>query len=142
MKVGLLDVNILLALLDPDHLHHERVDEWAADGLTGGWATCAVTQNGFVRVLSQPRYPGNVSVATAVNLLQMATTDNRHVFWSCELPFTDNMIRADRILGARQITDVYLLAVAVRENGVLVTLDSRIDISLVEGATPEHLITL
>jgi predicted nucleic acid-binding protein len=67
---ALLDINVLVALLDSDHVDHGRAVSWLADGMTAGWATCALTENGFVRILSQPRYPSPVSPTTAIELLR------------------------------------------------------------------------
>lgn len=54
---ALLDINVLLALLDADHLDHQRAQEWISEEIQHGWASCALTQNGFVRIISQPKYP-------------------------------------------------------------------------------------
>lgn len=138
----LLDVNVLIALMDPDHVAHERVHAWAARGLAGGWATCALTQNGFARVLSQPSYPSPVLPSAAIALLAEATQDPPHEFWPCDLELTQAPIVAARILGHRQITDTYLLGLAVSRGGALATLDSRIDLGTVAGATAEHLVAV
>ncbi len=138
----LLDVNVLIALMDPDHVAHDRAHAWASQGLAGGWATCALTQNGFVRVMSQPGYPSPVSPTAAVALLAGATQDSRHEFWSCDIEFTGPPIVSERLLGHRQITDTYLLALAVTRGGALATLDSRIDLATVAGATPDHLVAV
>ena len=138
----LLDVNVLIALMDPDHVAHERVHAWAARGLAGGWATCALTQNGFARVLSQPSYPSPVLPSAAIALLAEATQDPPHEFWPCDLELTQAPIVAARILGHRQITDAYLLGLAVSRGGALATLDSRIDLGTVAGATAEHLVVV
>lgn len=139
MSRFLLDVNVLIALIDPEHIDHERAHTWAQSDLDAGWATCALTQNGFARIVSQPQYPGSVTVRAAIDLLRAATSDSRHEFWGCDLPLTDARIRAERLLGPRQITDSYLLALAVQNEGVLVTSDSRIDPETVEGVTARHL---
>lgn len=138
----LLDVNVLIALMDPDHVAHERVHAWAARGLARGWATCALTQNGFARVLSQPSYPSPVLPSAAIALLAEATQDPRHELWPCDLELTQAPIVAARILGHRQITDTYLLGLAVSRGGALATLDSRIDLGTVAGATAEHLVAV
>ena len=65
MTRALLDVNVLIALIDEAHTDHQRVHAWAAEGLAHGWASSAITQNGFIRILSQPAYPGSVTVAAA-----------------------------------------------------------------------------
>jgi toxin-antitoxin system PIN domain toxin len=136
---ALLDVNVLLALVDPDHVDHERAHQWAATGLTDGWATCALTQNGLVRILGQPRYPNSVTVPAAVEILRNATADPRHEFWTCNLQITGAQVRSDRLLGSRQVTDTYLLALSVAQNGVFVTFGERVDLATVHGATPDHL---
>ena len=107
-----------------------------------GWATCALTQNGFARVLSQPSYPSPVLPSAAIALLAEATQDPRHEFWPCDLELTQAPIVAARILGHRQITDTYLLGLAVSRGGALATLDSRIDLGTVAGATAEHLVAV
>ncbi|CKL71895.1 Conserved protein of uncharacterised function with PIN domain [Mycobacterium tuberculosis] len=71
---ALLDVNVLLALLDRDHVDHERARAWITGQIERGWASCAITQNGFVRVISQPRYPSPISVAHAIDLLALRRT--------------------------------------------------------------------
>ena len=103
----LLDVNVLLALVDADHLDHERAHEWAADGLAAEWATCALTQNGVVRILSQPKYPNPLSVPDAFEVLRQMVADPRHEYWTCDVQLADGAVRADRFLGSRQVTDVY-----------------------------------
>ena len=65
MKQALLDVNVLLALLDSDHIDHDRAHEWLGAEIGSGWASCPITENGFVRVISQPRFPSPVSPTEA-----------------------------------------------------------------------------
>ncbi|MCA0436398.1 MAG: PIN domain-containing protein [Austwickia sp.] len=142
MTVALLDVNVLLALFDPDHLDHERAHAWAQTGLADGWATCAITQNGLVRILSQPTYPNPLTVPAAMETLLAATTDPRHEYWACGLSLVGGAIETSRLLGPRQVTDTYLLALAVAQDGSFVTFDGRIDPAIVHGATPDHLVVL
>lgn len=139
MNQALLDINVLLALVDPHHVDHERAHAWAADGLGQGWATCALTQTGFVRVLSQPSYPHPVPVDQAVSLLAQATRMQAHTFWTCDLPLTGDHFRPQHLLGHHQLTDTYLLGLAVHHHGTFVTLDRRVDLQTVTGAGPEHL---
>lgn len=139
MSRALLDVNVLLALSDPDHADHARVHEWAATGLADGWASCAITENGFVRVLSQPRYPGALPVAEALAVLRRSTRSAAHEFWPCGLALTSDVLNTLHLLGHRQITDAYLLALAVHHGGRLVSLDRSVDVATVRGATGEHL---
>lgn len=142
MSHALLDINVLLALVDPHHVDHERAHAWAAGGLGQGWATCALTQTGFVRILSQPSYPHPVPVDQAVSLLAEATSLPGHAFWTCALPLTTQHFRPQHLLGHRQLTDTYLLGLAVRQNGSFVTLDRRVDLQTVAGAAPEHLLVI
>jgi len=139
---ALLDVNVLLALVDPDHIDYEWAHDWASDGLGRGWATCAVTQNGLVRILSQPQYPNPLTVAAALDVLGAATRHPRHTFWPCDVQLADGHLRPDRLLGSRQVTDAYLLALAVTHRGTLVTLDRRIDPATVKGAADDHLVVI
>ncbi len=140
---SLLDVNVLLALLDSDHSDHQRAMEWLESEIGRGWASCAITENGFVRIISQPRYPSPIPPKQAVERLRKATETEYHVFWDSDLSFLDGQaIRADRIHGPRQVTDVYLLALAVRHRGRFVTFDRSIPLQAVTGAETENLVLL
>ena len=140
---ALLDINVLLALLDADHADHGRARQWLTDEIRGGWASCAITQNGFVRIISQPRYPSPVPVAEAIERLSQAAGTPHHVFWTCETSVLDDaVVDRSRIHGPRQVTDVYLLALAVLRSGRFVTFDRGIPLSAVRGARPEHLVAL
>lgn len=138
---ALFDVNLLVALLDEQHIHHERAHSWWSAHQMFGWASCPLTQNGCLRVLSQPGYPNAVSVAFAREFLaqQVAATD--HAFWADDLSLLDAS-RFDRsqILGPRQLTDVYLLGLAVAHDGRLVTLDGSVPLGAVLGAEARHLV--
>lgn len=143
MRRALLDVNVLLALLDSDHADHRYARTWADGELDSGWASCALTENGFVRVLSQPRYPSPVAPGRAVALLADARAGGDHAFWSCEVSLLDPAaVDASRLHGARQVTDAYLLALAVAHHGRLVTFDRGLALATVPGAGPEHLVVL
>ena len=89
MRRALLDVNVLLALLDADHVDHVRATDRLDAEISGGWASCALTENGFVRILSQPRYPSPVAPAEAVALLARACSGEHHAFWSCDVSLLD-----------------------------------------------------
>lgn len=143
MTRALLDVNVLLALLDSDHADHVRAVSWLVDDLTAGWASCALTENGFVRVLSQPRYPSPVSPAQAAGLLADAAQAGDHAFWPCDISVLDaRYIDHSRIHSGRQLTDAYLLALAAAHGGTLVTLDPSIPVAAVPRARAEHLMVL
>jgi toxin-antitoxin system PIN domain toxin len=137
---ALFDVNLLLALLQPDHLHFERAQEWWKGNQQYGWASCPLTQNGFVRIISQQTYRKPLLTAEAVSRLaeQMETTD--HEFWPDDLSIADSTVFDPRgILGPNQITDVYLLALAVKNGGRLATLDSAVSLRAVRRAEARHL---
>jgi toxin-antitoxin system PIN domain toxin len=139
---ALLDTSLLLTLLDTQHLGHSRAKSWFA-GRSDGWASCAVTQNGFVRVISQPRYPAPVTPSVAIELIASATASESHEYWQCSLSITDpTTIDRSRVLGPKQVTDIYLLALAVAHGGVFVTFDRHVSIGAVPDATVDNLVVL
>jgi uncharacterized protein len=140
---ALLDVNVLVALLDRDHVDHARATAWLRAEGGGGWASCAITENGFVRVVSQPRYPSPVPVAEAIRRLERATATALHVFWPCDRSLLDpRAIDRQRLHGPRQVTDAYLLALAVAHDGRFAMLDGTVPLSAVVGAEPRHLVVI
>lgn len=143
MTRALLDINVLLALLDSDHVDHRRAHEWLDDEGGSGWASCPITENGFVRIISQPRYPSPITSAQAIDLLARARDDGDHVFWPCDVSLLDpDVVRRDRLHGPRQVTDAYLLALAVAHAGRFVTFDRSLSVSAVLGATEDDLTVL
>jgi toxin-antitoxin system PIN domain toxin len=140
---SLLDVNVLIALLDADHASHRAAMAWFSEHAGDGWASCPITQNGCVRIMSHPSYPNAPSTTAVVERLRAATAHIAHRFWSSDISLLDgDVIDATRIHGPRQLTDAYLLALAVKNSGRLVTFDSAIPTSAVVGAKPQHLVTL
>jgi toxin-antitoxin system PIN domain toxin len=136
---ALFDVNVLVATFDEEHVHHERAQQWWAANREHGWASCPLTQNGLVRVLSQPNYSNPISIAAALDLLaeQVAATD--HAFWPDDISFIDaRCFNQASILGPKQLTDIYLLALAVKNGGRLATLDRVIPLAAVRGAEARH----
>lgn len=143
MTRALLDVNVLLGLLDADHVDHASAWSWFDVEAGAGWASCAITENGFVRIISQPRYPSPITPAQAVALLADTCSSGDHVFWPCDLSVLDAaVIDATRVHGSRQLTDAYLLALAVAHGGRFVTFDRRLTLAAVPGAGPEHLVVV
>lgn len=138
---SLLDVNVLLALFDEDHVHHDRARDWLVAHASDGWASCPLTENGFVRILSQPAYPGSVSVATALGMLAGARRDPSHEFWPADLSLVDQ-VEASLVHGHRQVTDLYLTALAASRGGRFVTFDARIPLSAVPAASADSLLVL
>jgi len=137
---ALLDVNVLIALLDAGHVHHGSATAWLAREIGHGWASCPITQNGAIRIMSQPAYPGPLPAAEVAARLSEAATGPAHEFWPADLDLLGNgTLDWSRVLGHRQVTDAYLLALAVRHGGRFVTLDRRIPIKAVRGAQADHL---
>jgi toxin-antitoxin system PIN domain toxin len=140
---ALLDINVLIALHDRDHVHHVRAAEWLTAHMAQGWASCPLTQNGCLRIMAQPGYPNPQPMAALLHMLHNSTAATPHQLWSDDISVLD----AARFLhahmhGHRQLTDLYLLGLAVKNAGRLVTFDQRIPLSAVHGATLEHLVIL
>lgn len=143
MTRALLDINVLLALLDSDHVDHSRAHGWLDDEVDAGWASCAITENGFVRIISQPRYPSPVSPAEAIDLLRRACDSRHHEFWPCDVSLLDaSIVDGSRLHGPRQVTDAYLLALATAHGGRFATFDRTLSLSAVHGASEDHLTVL
>jgi uncharacterized protein len=139
--LALLDVNVLIALFDPAHVHHEAAHAWFGHNRGGGWATCALTENAFVRILSNPAYPGRrTTVDDAAIRLRGFCSAQAHVFWADSISVRDRgRFHWNRVQGHRQLTDVYLLALSVSNQGRLATFDSTIPLKAVEGAVLHNL---
>ncbi len=134
------DVSTLLALFDPKHLHHVKASAWwrAHRGL--GWASSPTTQNGVLRIASGASYSNPIKLADALVVVRQWTNAPQHVFWPDDVSLLDpSVIDHNNLFGRRQITDAYLLALAIKNGGRFVTMDQRIPIRAVKGATPEHL---
>lgn len=140
---ALLDINVLIALLDSAHVHHARARNWLEANIAQGWASSPITQNGCVRILSQPGYPQPIAIAQAIERLRRAAQEPHHEFWPDDLSALDSQVfDAQRIHGPKQLTDLYLLALAVHHGGRFVSFDARIARSAVRGARDEHLVLL
>lgn len=140
---ALLDINVLLALFDTGHQFHARARAWLQPRINDGWASCPLTQNGFIRIASQPAYPNHVSPTQAMALLAEATHSSHHQFWPDTISALDEgLVDRTRIHGPKQLTDAYLLALAVQHGGCFATFDDRVPLSAVRQAKPEHLAIL
>jgi uncharacterized protein len=139
-RVALLDVNVLVALFDPNHGHHEAAHGWFGVHRASGWATCPLSENGLVRVLSSPAYPGpGERPVQILDRVRAFCASGQHVFWPDDVSLRDGgLFRLDLGCGPRQLTDVYLLGLARRNEGRLVTFDRSVPLSAVLGATDEH----
>lgn len=125
MKPALLDLNILTALLWPAHEHHEAAHRWFSARANGRWATCALTQLGFVRIVSNPAFSRDaLSPAGAIALLAENLTHPAHEFWTdnLQVPTAIKGIESG-LQGSRQVTDAYLLGLARRRKAVVATFD-------------------
>ena len=139
--VALLDVNVLVALFDPAHVHHDAAHDWFADHRADGWATCAVTENGFLRVVSNPRFgPELLRPAAALDSLRKFCASPGHQFWSEEISLRDpELFDLSTGRGHQQLTDIYLLGLAKRRRGCLATFDRSIPLGAVRGARKDTL---
>jgi hypothetical protein len=140
---ALLDVNVLIALLDPDHSLHERARDWFSRNAPSGWTSCPITQNGCVRIMAHPGYPNALPVRLVMERLREATRSPHHEFWADDVSLLEPRIAdASRIHGPRQLTDLYLLALAVHRRGRFVTFDASVPVSAIRAADKGHLLTL
>lgn len=138
---ALLDVNVLVSLFDPAHPNHEAAHRWLASHGKRPWATCPITINGCIRVLSHPGYPTvTATAAEVVSRLRILCARPNHEFWPDDVSFLEEArFRATKIAGPQQVTDIYLLGLAVAHGGQLVTFDRSIPIAPVVGAVASNL---
>lgn len=142
MSAALLDVNALVALAWPNHIHHQLAHAWFETTHQDGWATCPLTQSGFVRVSSNPRTTSEAVTPTeAINLLSRLIQVIGHEFWRDDYSIVADMaVDPIRLIGYRQVTDLHLLGLAHQHDGRLATLDRGIrDLA---GADLEHRVEL
>ena len=139
---GLLDINVLIALMDADHAFHEKAHDWYAQNRHSGWASCPMTENGLVRILSNPRYHPQKKHAPSeiISALQSFVKHSDHVFWADDLSLREpSAFLSEKILGPRNITDLYLLGLATKNEGCLVTFDTGIGMAAIPKAKPLNL---
>lgn len=145
MATALLDVNVLIAIFDTNHQYHILATQWFTHHIKNGnrWASCPITQNGCVRILSTPSYVNGFNILTIKQYLQQATTSPHHEFWQDNISLLDDsLIDWTHITGNRQLTDIYLMALAHVRQGVLVTLDSRVQLNSLKNGDNKRLIKL
>jgi uncharacterized protein len=139
---ALLDVNVLVALFDATHVFHDRAHNWWSANSPSGWASSPITEHGVVRIMGHPAYSPSrrFSPRELTEALRAFVSDSDHEFWSDGVTIRDaKLFAADRIHGARQLTGVYLLGLAWRHGGRMVTFDRSIPLSAVVGANPSNL---
>ncbi|MEX2270725.1 MAG: TA system VapC family ribonuclease toxin [Vicinamibacterales bacterium] len=137
---ALLDVNVLVALFDPHHIHHDAAHDWFEANRHFGWATCPITESAFVRVLSDPAYgAAGERAATALDRLRAFCESGDHQFWRDALSLRDDVFDLMRAGGHGRVTSIYLLGLAVNRKGRLATFDRSMPLGAVKGATAETL---
>lgn len=139
----LLDVNVLIALIDPAISYHETAQNWFASVGRKSWATCPLTENGVIRIVGNSRYPNSPGNPKAVaELLTRFIEEPGHEFWPDDISLLDGeKVDVSRLLNSSQVTDSYLLALAIAHGGQLATFDRRlISDAVKEGAKAVYLI--
>ena len=143
-RVALLDVNVLIALVHPRHIHHDVAHDWFADEHGSGWATCPLTENGFLRVLGNlARNNAFVPIPVLSGHLRRFCASRGHEFWPETISVRDErLFDLSLVRGHRQITDIYLLGLAVKRAWRFVTFDRAVPLAAVKGATRASLVVL
>jgi toxin-antitoxin system PIN domain toxin len=139
----LLDINVLIALIDPAHVQHDRAHEWFRAGGKKAWATCPLTENGLLRIVGHTRYPNSAGTPAAVaELLASLRALPGYEFWPDTISLLDAArVDSNRLLDSAQVTDSYLLALALERGGKLATFDARlVTDAVIGGPKALHLI--
>ena len=139
MTPALLDVNVLLALFWPTHVHHAAANRWFRQNAASGWVTCPMTECGFVRISSNPRIiQGCLMPQQALQVLRNNLSHPHHIFWADDFSLKSTIDwPMDLLVSHRQVTDAYLLSLAIHKGGRLATLDRRMS-SLLATDSPHH----
>ena len=136
----LADVNLLLFLADPASPFHSTAKSFFKRASAEGWATCPITENGFVRILGNPRFPGGPgSTQAARATIQQWKSTPGHQFWPDDVSLCDSANFPD-LPSAKHLTDCYLLGLAVKHGGKLVTFDRGIDPAWTPGGSQALLV--
>ena len=138
-RAALLDVNILIALLDPEHLHHDRAHSWFHQNSHHGWATCPITENGCLRIMGKLYAPFGLTLPQVAETLNGLLRMKGHRFWPDQNSIVDPKRFALAKLKPKTLTDAYLLDLACANDGRLVTFDQGIDWQWAANAREEHL---
>ena len=141
MTCYLLDVNVLIALIDPAHVQHDRAHDWFAAKGQQAWATCPLTENGILRIVGNARYPNSPGTPAAVaETVAILRSLGGHRFWSDDVTLLDSQrVDSARLLDSGQITDTYLLALAAAHGGQLATFDRHlVTDAVVDGSRALH----
>lgn len=136
---SLLDVSALVSLLDANHKHHEAITGWLRRN-NGRWASCPITQNGYLRIVTGEKYGNRMSVKEAIRILSQAVLTPGHEFLTDDISLLDPQLVAHaKIQGPKQFTDIYLLALSVHHGGQFVTFDKRVSRVAARKATAASL---
>ena len=132
---SLLDVNVLISLLDANHKHHAATMAWWSQKKEP-WASCPITQNGYLRIVTQASYPNAISIPEAIRTLSQAVSAPGHEFLPDDISLLDGQLVAhEHVLGNKQLTDIYLFALSVSHGAQFVTLDKGVPHVAVRQAT-------
>jgi Predicted nucleic acid-binding protein, contains PIN domain len=135
----LLDVNVLIALIDPAHVHHDRAHRWFRRTGMKDWRSCPTTQNGAVRIVSHPRYPNSQPPTAVIESVRSLLEVGGHRFIPDKISLLDpQTVDADALLSSTQVTDTYLLALAAESHARLATFDTRIVTAAARSVGPER----
>jgi toxin-antitoxin system PIN domain toxin len=139
----LLDINVLIALIDPTHVQHDAAHKWFAAKGQHAWATCPIIENGVLRIVGHPRYPNCPgSPAAVASLLASLRALPGHAFWPDDVSLFDQQhVNTARLLDSAHVTDTYLLVLARAHNGQLASFDQRlVTDAVIGGRQAFHLI--
>jgi toxin-antitoxin system PIN domain toxin len=140
----LLDVNVLIATAWPTHQAHQRVQQWASRHAKQGWATCPLTESAFVRILSNPAFsPNALTPMDAILLLRANLRHPAHRFWEDDISFVQAVEPfTERLIGHQQVSDAYLLGLAIHRKGKLATLDRTVLMLLPERSSERERVVI
>lgn len=131
--ISLLDVNVLIALIDPNNPRHQAATAFFKNALKTGWATCPLTENALLRIVGSPAYPGGPgSVEETRKQFAKYLAAPGHQFWPDEISLIDRRL-FPALPPAKALTDIYLLALAIKRQGQFATFDGKIDPSAIPG---------
>jgi len=139
---ALLDVDVLIALLDRQHEAHSRVHQWLGENRSTGWASCPLTERGCLRIMTDSRYPARVSAVEVLGRLFTAKHVGNYEFWPDDLSMTDALIFDRGSFRHQEATEVYLLALATKRGGRLLTFNKSIPVTIAMMARSENLVVL
>jgi toxin-antitoxin system PIN domain toxin len=142
---SLFDINVLIALLDPDHAFHVRAHSWWDNNASAGWASCPLTENGLVRIMSNPSFRTNRRLTSGDIIcgLQEFVSRTDHQFWPDDISLRDSAVfNTEHIHGPKQLTDFYLVALAASRNARLATFDTSIPLSAIKSAVVDNLCSI